>query len=145
MIVRPMIASVMLFTLATFAWATGAIADVELERIAASISSVTVDYGCGPTPVPHQAPPQCETVATMKVVYIGTGCKPEDFFIRVRQLPTVQLVTLFKLSAAVNCEIGPSGSLAPGFSHIVLQTPLIEQGKPIRLRNTLALMDQPRP
>jgi hypothetical protein len=116
-------------------------ATVAVERVSASISRVNIEFGCGPTPVPNQPPPQCPAVATLTVRYVGYGCKPEDFFIRVRQRPTVQLVTLFKLASATGCFVDPdgSGAWASGLSRVDLQTPLIQLDKAVRLMNPLAL------
>jgi hypothetical protein len=143
---RPTRAIVTFAALATIVLATNALAaHVVIKPISASIASVTVDYGCGPTPVPNQPPPKCETLATLKVVYLGVGCSAEDFFIRVRQLPNEQLVSLFQVMGVSNCEMFPSTTFSPGFSHVVLETFLIQHGKPIRLKNRLPLMNEPRP
>lgn len=115
-----------------------------VEVVPLAISRVAMEAGCGPTPVPGQPPATCPTTVSVRVVYLGYGCKPEDFEIRVRQRPDVQMVTIFKRSSASSCVIG-SYPFFQRSSVVGLDGSDLVFEKPIRLVNPVPTISQVRP
>jgi hypothetical protein len=122
-----------------------------VRHVAVSVTDLEVEYGCGPTPQPTPmggGPTpgyNCPPVAKMTVTYQGSGCTAEDFYIRVKQSPTDQLVTIFKLRSAKECDVvSQPGSSSPTES-VLLQSPLIDPFKPVRVTNRIPVQAIPRP
>ena len=117
-----------------------------LELVPVAVPLVTVEVGCGPTPVPGKPPPTCPPDGVLKLVYAGYGCHSEDFEIRVRQREHVQLVTVYRRLSASSCVIADGiHSFASRLRAVYPSSGDIVPGKPIRLLNPVPIALEPRP